>query len=72
MRITGDQWDEAMTRTTFTSMGNSLVMSSYPQDTLLESNVRGGKNKINKDAKQLEALDSHILGAIKCNYYKAS
>ncbi|CAG5090572.1 Protein of unknown function, partial [Cotesia congregata] len=64
--IEADQWDAAMEKNTFTAMGISLLSAVFHMDTLLHSNVKGGKSKIHQDAEmpKHDALDSTVLTAI--------
>ncbi|CAG5093132.1 Protein of unknown function, partial [Cotesia congregata] len=60
-----EQWDTANSRDTFQSMGVSLVRALFDDETLLRSNYKGGKSKINKNAPQRPGLDPNIMTSIK-------
>ncbi|KAH0552461.1 hypothetical protein KQX54_010364 [Cotesia glomerata] len=59
------QWDTANSRDTFQSMGVSLVRALFDDETLLQSNYKGGKSKSNKNAPQRPGLDPNIMTSIK-------
>lgn len=50
-------------------MGISLVSALFDMGTLLESNVKGGKSKTNKNAKVHSTLDEKKILAVRCKYY---
>lgn len=70
--ITADQWDTAADKSTFTQMTSSLLVALFPEEVLLESNLRGGKSKIDKSAEHLMALDAKILKSLACKSNRIS
>lgn len=64
--ITADQWDTAKNRNTFIVAGLSLPTAVFDLDALLQRNLKGRCNKINKDAARNKAIDADKLSAIKC------
>ncbi|XP_015123524.1 uncharacterized protein LOC107045704 [Diachasma alloeum] len=65
--VTALQWSAAKEQKTFACMAVSLVMSVFDHETLLNSNVKGGKSKIHKNtdnAPRHQRLDPHKLEAI--------
>lgn len=64
--ITADQWDTATDQNTFTKMTTSLLVALFPEDVLLQSNFRGGKSKIAKNADHYDALDERRIRALEC------
>lgn len=70
--ITADQWDTAADKSTFTQMTSSLLVALFPHEVLLESNLRGGKSKIDKFAEQFMALDTKILKSMVCKKLRIS
>ncbi|KAH0559114.1 hypothetical protein KQX54_001189 [Cotesia glomerata] len=63
--IQHQQWLTADSRSTFQSMGLSLVRALFDDEILLQSNFKGGASKINKNAPQRPGLDANIMAAIK-------
>ncbi|KAH0553355.1 hypothetical protein KQX54_001752 [Cotesia glomerata] len=69
IKVTDQQWRCATSQSTCTGMATSLLIAVLPMETLLKSNSKGGKSRINKDsnnAVQLQQIDPVILEAIKC------
>ncbi|CAG5093199.1 Protein of unknown function [Cotesia congregata] len=62
--VTQQQWDTANSRDTYWSMGVSLIHALFDTEVLLESNLRGGLSKIDKNAPKRSALNPHIVTAI--------
>lgn len=46
-------------------MGSSLIQALFPTEVLLESNLRGNKSKIDKNAPRRPALDQNEVTAVE-------
>ncbi|KAH0567791.1 hypothetical protein KQX54_013909 [Cotesia glomerata] len=65
-------WDTAVEKHSFTAMGVSLVSALFDMGTLLESNVKGEKSKINKNAEDGDTLtefETEIKVPIQVNHF---
>ncbi|KAJ4920399.1 hypothetical protein JOQ06_024632, partial [Pogonophryne albipinna] len=58
-----DAWKASIHTTSGTAMGRTLLLGTFPIETLLQSNLNGGKPK-RGDGEQLEALDPGKKAAI--------
>ncbi|KAH0561184.1 hypothetical protein KQX54_014174 [Cotesia glomerata] len=56
--ISIESWNAAVQKHTYQSMGSSLIQVLFPTEVLLESNLRGNKSKIDKNAPR-PALDQN-------------
>ncbi|XP_057330859.1 uncharacterized protein LOC130671155 [Microplitis mediator] len=68
IKITEEQWECAQSQGRCTAMAVVLLTAIVPMDTLLRSNLKGGKARISKDPNnptQHQGLDPAILEAIK-------
>ncbi|XP_066600966.1 uncharacterized protein [Prorops nasuta] len=69
IKITENQWNFAKTRNSYTGMAIALMMASFPLETLLRSNLKGGAPKIKTEGEDKvsvhTALDPNKLKAIK-------
>ncbi|KAH0557749.1 hypothetical protein KQX54_011255 [Cotesia glomerata] len=62
--VTQQQWDTANSRDSYWSMSVSLIHALFDTEVLLESNLRGGLSKIDKNTPKRPALNPHIVTAI--------
>lgn len=66
--ITNEQWRTAKDGKSYTAMGKSLLLSLFPMEVLLKSNLRGGHSKIRgvEERTAHSALNPHIIDALYC------
>lgn len=70
MIITPEEWDTTRAKHTYIAKAIWLLMAVFDTATLLNSNLKGERSKINKESGKHQALNPDLIRVIKCKNNK--